>query len=157
MEFKDFKVALQKQFKKMIKDESTLFLTDIPRNDLWEHYLDCFPEGTNLIFKERREYDCNSCKQFIRPFGNIVSLKDNKLVSIWDIPNLETPFKEVAASMSKLVKSTGIQNVFVTKEAKLGIDHNKQMLESGKVMTWDHYYFELPESYTTRCKFGKHV
>ncbi len=149
MEFKDFKLALQKQFDSMVKDNNKLFLTDVERNDLWDFYLDSFPEGTNPIYKERREYDCNGCKQFIRPFGNVVSIIDNELVSIWDIKNIPTPFKEVAAAMSKLVKSNSIKNVFISTEKHLGIDSNKQLLDE-KVITWEHFYYKLPDTYITK-------
>lgn len=147
MEFNEFKKVFQQQFKKMIKDQNRLFLTDVDKNDLWEHYLDNFPEGTNKVYKGKREYDCNSCKQFIRSFANIVTIKNNKLISIWDIPDLEFPFNEVARSMSFFVKLTPIKDVFVTKDNKLGIDKNHQELEDGKIIKWEHFYYELPRYY----------
>lgn len=145
--FNDFKKALQDQFSSMLKNGGQLFLTDIEKDVLWEKYLESFPEGTNPIYKERREFDCNSCKQFIRPYGNVVSIKDNQLVSIWDIPNLDYPFDVVAKKMSELVKSQSIKNVFVSKTTDLGVDSNKQLLENGTVITWEHFYFKLPRNY----------
>lgn len=147
MEFNKFKKALQKQFDDMIKNQNKLFLTDVFRDDLWENYLESFPDGTNQIYKERREYDCNSCKSFIRSCGNIVTVKDNKLVSIWDIAEIDYPYDVVSKSMSVLVKSAPIKNVFVTKFPELGIDNNKKLLENGKVVTWEHFYYKLPGSY----------
>ena len=149
-EFSKFKEAMQLQFKSMINGQDKLFVTDVEKNVIWETYLESFPEGTNEIYKERREYDCNSCKQFFRPYGNIVTIKDNELVSIWDIEGLEYPFDMVAEKLSKLVKSAPVKNVFVTKFAKLGIDKNHQELEDGTVHTWEHLYFKLPKSYVNK-------
>ena len=149
-EFSKFKEAMQLQFESMINGQDKLFVTDVEKNVIWETYLESFPEGTNGIYKERREYDCNSCKQFFRPCGNIVTIKDNELVSIWDIEGLEYPFDVVAEKLSKLVKSAPVKNVFVTKFAKLGIDKNHQELEDGTVHTWEHLYFKLPKSYVNK-------
>jgi hypothetical protein len=150
MEFINFKKGLKEQFHEMIKDQDKLFLTDISRDELWDNYLNSFPEGTNLIYKERPEFDCNSCKQFIRPYGNIVTINNNELVSVWDIKGLEHPFDKVAESMSNFIKSKPIKNVFVAKERSLGVDKNRQMLEDGKTITWEHFCYKLPKSYIDR-------
>jgi hypothetical protein len=149
MEFKSFKTAMQKQFDSMIKNGDKLFLTDIDRDTLWDHYLNSFPEGSNPIFKERREYDCNECRQFIRPFANVVTIKDNKLISIWDIEGLKYPFKEVTESMSKAVKCVPVKNLFISKEVNLGVDKNIQLVD-GKTITWEHFSYKLPSTYVTR-------
>lgn len=152
MEFKEFKVSLQHQIKTMLEGNQRLFLTDIERNDLWEGYLNSFPKGSNEIFRERREYECQSCKQFIRPYANLVILEDNQMVSIWDIQGLKHPFDTVARKMSKLVKSFPIKNIFIPKDVNLGVDNNKQLLEDGNVITWDHFYYKLPENLVDASK-----
>ena len=149
--FKVFKTALQNRFKDLTANNTILFLTDISKDELWDTYLESFPEGTDPIYKERREFDCNSCKQFIRPYGNVVVINDkNKLESIWDIPGLEYPYDVVAKKLSKAVKSYSIRDVFVSAERKLGVNSNKQMLENGSIITWEHFYYELPKSYVYR-------
>lgn len=149
-EFKEFKKAMQSQFKLMTDSCDKLFVTDIGKDVIWDTYLESFPAGTNNIYKERREFDCTCCKQFLRPYGNIVSIKDNKLVSIWDIKGLKYPFNVVAEKLSILVKSAPIKNIFVTKLAKLGVDKNRQLIEGQPVRTWEHLYFELPKEYVSR-------
>jgi len=108
--FKEFKTTMQAQFESMISAQDNLFITDIPKDTIWDTYLDSYPEGTNEIYKERRQFDCNSCRQFIRPYGNLVAIKHNKLVSIWDIEGLEYPYNVVAEKLSNLVKSAPIKN-----------------------------------------------
>lgn len=150
MEFKEFKKEFQKQFDSMIENQDKLFLTGVEKDELWEKYLDSFPEGTNPVFRERREYDCNCCRHFIRNFGNIVSIKDNKLISIWDIEGLKTPFKEVSEKMSEFVKSKSIVNHFISKEVHLGTDKNQTLKEDKTVETWEHFYYKLPSNYVIK-------
>lgn len=147
-EFKGFKKAVQAQFEAMIKDRAPLFVTGIEKDVIWDTYLDSFPVGTNPIYKEKREFDCNSCRRFLRPFGNIVSIQNNKLVSIWDIEELDYPFGVVAEELSRLVKSAPIKNIFVTKDNELGTDKS-HMMEDGTLIAWEHFYLKLPVAYVT--------
>ncbi len=145
--FIKFKEAVQKQFQKMVTQTDVLFLTNIKKDVLWDNYLNSYPEGTNNIYRERREYDCAACMQFVRPFGNIVAIIDNQLVSIWDIENLPEPYATVAKHMSTFVKRHTIINKFIHDAAKLGIDKNHEELPSGEICTWEHFYFKLPKSF----------
>ena len=72
--FEDFKLAIQVQFDTMKGEQ--LFRTAVGKDLLWDTYLESFPEGTNPIFRERRVFDCQCCRQFIRAIGNMVSIKD---------------------------------------------------------------------------------
>jgi hypothetical protein len=143
MEFKDLKTAIDEQFKRMCT--GTLFVTDASKDELWETYLKSFPEGSNPIYKERTEHDCNCCKQFIRTAGKIVAVVDNKLVSIWDI-NIGEHYQAVADAMSALVKSKPIRNVFLHDAPSVGVDKNRQQIEGGEVITWNHFHCKLPVS-----------
>ena len=143
--FKSFRNSVQDNVSAMLKEHQTLFLTDISKDALWDAYLNAFPAGTNEIFKTRREYDCNCCKQFIRPFGNVVAVKNNELVSFWDIPGLEYPFDIVAAKLSALVKSASIVNAFASQFSKIGVSKNVQLNEDGSTTTWEHFYCDIPK------------
>ena len=75
MSFQKFANAVKAQLDLMIKkSEGKLLRVDLSKDDLWDTYMNSFPEGTNPIHKERREYDCNTCKQFIRNMANAVIL-----------------------------------------------------------------------------------
>ncbi len=145
MEFKDFKVLQQEHMDKMTKETPPLFLTNVKKEDLWNTYLESFPAGTNEIYRENREYDCNCCKSFIRAYGNLVTIEDNKLVSIWDIEDLESPFKTVAKKMSRLVKSAAIRDIFIPESLSLGTDRNFEFADSS--VEWQHLFYGLPVSY----------
>ena len=81
MEFKEFRNVMQNHVEKMFEADSKLFVVDVDKDELWNLYLDSFPPGTNEIFRERREHDCSCCKQFVRNFGNVVILKNNKPIN----------------------------------------------------------------------------
>ena len=119
--FKNIKDAVSKQFSTM--KGMPLFRTQAPKDGMWEKYLSSFPEGTNPIFRERTEHDCQCCKSFIRAVGNMVTIDNGKLVSIWDI-ELDGYYGEVAAAMSAFVKSYPIDNKFLHTEKVAGVDKN---------------------------------
>ncbi len=146
-DFKDLKIAVQKQLKKM--EGINLFKTNVTKDEIWNTYLDSYPAGTNEIFKERREYDCQCCKQFMRRIGNVVSIKNNKLISVWDI-EVPYPFDAVVKKLSELVKSSTIKDIFLNDENNVGTDNNVQLLENNKTVKWEHFHYKLANKYVEK-------
>ena len=145
--FMVFKNAVKEQFNKMSKND--LFVIDVNKDELWNLYLDSFPSGTNNIYKERREYDCQCCKQFIKLVGGVVSIVDNKLISIWDIKTKNSTFNIVAKVLSKYVKSKSIKDVFLHYEDHAGTDFNHQQIED-EIIKWEHFYCDIPNIFVKR-------
>ena len=114
MNFNEFKVAVAKQFATMVKDNTNnLFTTNLDKDELWNTYLESFPEGTNPIYNKRTEHDCSCCKQFIRNIGNVVALTpEGGVISIWDIDITNQAYQTVANALSKKVKDSTISGVF---------------------------------------------
>lgn len=146
MEFRDFDKVFQKNFAALLETNSTLFITDIDKDVLWNTYLDSFPVGTNELYRERREYDCNCCKQFIRAFGNVVAIKNNKMVSIWDFKINDPIFATVTQAMCKLIYGGKIKDVFVTDAQKIGTEVTHSQGANG-VETWYHFHVTLPKMF----------
>lgn len=142
--FNTLKVAVQKRFDMM--KESDLYRVDVDKDTMWETYLSSFPEGTNPIYKERTEHDCQCCKHFIRSVGNLVAVVDGKMVSIWDI-EVDNHYQVVANAMSNLVKSANVSNIFLTDSPHIGTSSNLQRLEDGTILTWDHFYLDIPKKF----------
>jgi len=142
-QFNKFKEAVTRQFEVM--KGSQLFRTDVPKDELWEVYLGSFPEGQNPIFKERAEHDCQSCKSFVRTVGSMVAWVDDKLVSIWDCePGF--PYDDVAEAMSDLVKAAPIKNILLHDQPVAGVDKNHGQAEDGSILTWEHFFLQLPNA-----------
>lgn len=143
--FKPFKQAINEHLSAM-SATGELFYTDVSKDELWDTYLNSFPEGTNPIYKERTEHDCNCCKQFIRAGGSIVAIVEGELVSIWDV-TVDEPYQTVANTLSALVKSKAITNIYRHYEKNLGTDHNHQLLEDGSPKRWEHFHYKLPNKF----------
>lgn len=121
-----------------------LFRTDVSKDDLWNTYLDSFAPGTNPIFKERTEHDCQCCKQFIRATGNMVAIINNKVVSIWDV-TVDAPYQIVVDALALLVKSARIKEPFYHYENSVGTDCSHQQTDTG-IVTWNHFHHILHNS-----------
>lgn len=141
MEFKEFKQLHQQHMAKMFNEANTLFF--VKADNLWETYLDSFPAGTNEVFRERREYDCACCRHFIHQFGNVVTIENGKIISIWDFEAPEQ-FGPVCQALSNAVHQAQIEGVFVTKENSFGADINYEI--KGELVTaWHHFFVKLPK------------
>lgn len=144
--FKDFVKAIQKNLQQMSKDSSRLFTVNVDTEELYNLYLDSFPEGTNEIYRERREYDCSCCRHFIRDVGNVVSIKNGELHTIWGInPVSDDKYNVVAAALDAYVKQKAVLGVFLKKEKRIGTPENREMLPTGKINKYEHFFVDLPE------------
>lgn len=144
--FKDFVKAIQKNLQQMSKDSSRLFTVNVDTEELYNLYLDSFPAGTNEIYRERREYDCSCCRHFIRDVGNVVSIKNGELHTIWGInPVSDDKYNVVAAALDAYVKQKAVSGVFLKKEKRIGTSENREMLPTGKINKYEHFFVDLPE------------
>ena len=147
MNFSLFKQAVAKQFAFMQK--YPLFAVDIDGDTLWDTYLRSFPEGTNPIYRERTEHDCNCCKQFIKNAGKIVAIVGDEIVSIWDIAPTGTGYDTVAKALLAAVRSRPIANVYKHYERSVGTDKSFEQLVDGQ-KAWEHFFINLPASAVAR-------
>ena len=141
MEFVKFKRAVHAQFNRLAAGADMLFLTNVDKDALWDCYLNSFPE------EERQSHNCNNCKHYIRHYGRVVAIKDNKVVTMWENLQLDEPYATVARNLDALVKSKPVVDVFITRDYELGIDRNNVYIDSlqgPKVITWNHLYYHMP-------------
>lgn len=144
--FRDFVKAIQKNLQQMAKDSSRLFTVNVDTEELYNLYLDSFPAGTNEIYRERRKYDCSCCRHFIRDVGNVVSIKNGELHTIWGInPVSDDEYNVVAAALDAYVKQKAVSGVFFKKEKRIGTPENREMLPTGKINKYEHFFVDLPE------------
>lgn len=142
MTFTQFAQLVNAKFQAMTKQQ--LFVVDLDKHQIYDFYQNAFPEGTNPIYKERREHDCQTCKSFIRNIGNLIAINsDGSLTSVWDVP-AENEYKVVAEAMSTLVKSAPIVNLFLKQEHKYGIKSNLAV-DTG--ITWNHFWADVPAQF----------
>ena len=142
-DFSKFAKQVSAQIDKMAKI-GPLFVVDLPKDDLWAAYMNAFPEGTNQIYKERREYDCNCCRQFVKTIGAVIAIRPNgERVSIWDVP-AEDYYGVVCASMAEVVKAHPIARPFYFSERTIGVAQTVQLLEDKSTKKWNHFNCVTP-------------
>lgn len=142
--FKEFREAIQAQFATMQKHH--LFTVDLDKETMWGTYLNSFPAGTNPIFRERTEHDCQCCKRFIRDIGNVIAINGDVIMTIWDI-EIDSFYQPVADAMSKLVNTAhtdfAISDVFLYPDNCVGLEETVEILANGPLFVWEHLYVEL--------------
>lgn len=145
--YHNFVVALQKQLTKMAK--TGLFEVALEKEVVWNTYLDSFPAGTNELFRERREYDCNCCKQFIRDLGRVVTFVEGKRVSIWDV-QVPGYYQVVVDALAALILTAPVADEFLHFQTKVGTAQSN-VLEGPegdqKVVTYNHFHAVLPREF----------
>lgn len=112
---------IQTQFTKM-NSTGKLFRVDLTGQQVWDLYLASFK--TDPMFRDpaSSEHNCNLCNNFIRRYGNIVSLtEDFNLASIFDVDTDEEEYVPVMAALSTVIKSANIVNVFFETYNELNI------------------------------------
>ncbi len=153
MNFNLVKSAVASQFARM--QHHPMFRVDIDKDLLWSTYLSSFPGGTNPIFRERTEHDCSCCRQFIRAVGDVVTVIDGEIVSVWDVEVPDEPaYQTVTRALSQLVKSHPILYPFLHYEPAAGTDRNFEQLTvklmdtsdtrvGTQVKTWTHFFVNI--------------
>ena len=153
MEFTEFKKVFQKNFADMVKDADALFEVAIDKDEFWNLYLDSFPEGTNMMFRKRREYDCSCCRHFIKTIGNAVVVKDNKIRTMWGFTTGDTTFQPVVDALDTYLKSRAVTNLYVTKDKFIGVEFNYEHSTNTPVpIRWEHFNLLLPDKFVDKSK-----
>lgn len=151
--FKDFSAAVNRTLTKL-SSESEFYKVECP--DIFDKYLAAFPKGSNPIFRERTEHDCQCCKQFIRNLGTMITIKDGEVHTVWrDYEGLPYPYKEVSQKMDEIVKNSPIFSVFRTKESSFGVE---KTVEHASNIVWNHFYGNTPrKSLSSASSIGETI
>lgn len=150
MEFTEMRDMLIYHFNEMVNDVDHLFEVAVDKDELWNLYLDSFPAGTNEIYRERREYDCSCCRQFIKTIGNAVVIKNNLVETIWDFRTDDTTYQPVLDALSAYIKNHAVSDIYVSKFKKIGTLQNYEEMENGQMHEWSHFFLELPNRFVDR-------
>ena len=75
-----------------------------------------------------------------------MSIKNGELHTIWDIdPVSEDKYNVVADALDAYVKQKAISGVFFKKEKRIGTPNNREMLPTGEINKYEHFFVDLPE------------
>jgi len=145
MLFNQFKSIFQAHVAKLMSsvDKGVIFISDVSKDELWDTYLNSFPEDL------RQSFNCNSCRQFIKSYGGLVKVNQENmsLTTLWNFEVPDEMYQKVVDNLSELVFRSNIRDVFVNNQPKLGTDFNFETPEvdvlSTGVIRWDHFYYHL--------------
>lgn len=138
--FETLKKQVQHQFK-TLTDNGVIFTTNPNRDKIWEVYLNAIPE-------EKRQYNnCNCCKSFMRQYGGLVGIKNNKIITLWDFELEDGEYSEAVKELRRFVASLPIADRFLNDFHKLGTDKN---LDREKNIIHHHFSLVAPNSVIKR-------
>jgi hypothetical protein len=148
LNFTDFSSVVEKKFNKISSDENNILVQMRTNKDtLWNLYLNSFPSEVNPIFRERTEYECNCCKNFICKLGSLayINVNKNTIHTLWENLNVPSYFADVANKLDEYVKSCSIENYYYTSENIAGSLSNKDSIDPS--ITWNHFYAKVPSKF----------
>ncbi|MFR2774810.1 MAG: YfaP family protein [Anaerostipes sp.] len=145
--FVKFRDQLATHFNEMQKDVYYLYVVNVDKDELWNKYLDSFPEGTNEIYRKRREYDCSCCRHFIKSIGNVVKIKDGQVITIWDFNTEDNTYKPVLKALSSYIKEKTVTDIFLCTNKKVGVLKNFERCENGDINEYEHFFLDLPNKF----------
>ncbi|MEV4282127.1 hypothetical protein [Actinoplanes xinjiangensis] len=139
-DFQQFVTDVSTRLSTMSKGELYVVGDGLDRDSLWLTFLESFPAGTNLRFRERSEYDCSTCRGFVKNFGNVVEIHDGRVRTVWSGVSATDPvFSVVAAAMDEFVGTLPLSTVFRSTEAQYGAKTTRS-LRDGQVEVWHHLH-----------------
>lgn len=118
----EFSKQLQKKLDEMAST-GKLFRSTLTGYEVWDLYISSFSVKNNPIFRDptSTSKNCNHCKNFIRRYGNIVSLDENyNVVTIFDVDGGDE-YKDAVAAITSAIKSSGVKDVFYETFAELNL------------------------------------
>ena len=155
MSFVQMRNQLIEHFNAMTKNVNYLFEVEVDKDELWNLYLDSFTSGTNEIFRVRRKHDCSCCRHFIKTFGNVVTIENNIVTTIWDFKSDDTIYQPVLDALSAYIKSHNVSNVYFSNTKEIGVLNNYEELENGQIHEWSHFFVEVPSKFVN--KIGRSI
>lgn len=109
----EFNKKVQAKFAEMSKT-GKLFRVALTGQEIWDLYLSSFSNENNPIFRDpsSTSKNCNHCNNFIRRYGNIVSVDENyNMVTMFDV-DADAEFQNTCKILSGAIKSSKVTEVF---------------------------------------------
>jgi hypothetical protein len=173
---KQFNKQIQTKFDEICKT-GKLFRVNLSGDAVWQLYLQSFPKEHNPVFRDpaSTEHNCNHCKNFVRRYGNIVSINEKyEIETMFDV-DAEEEYKDSAKAMSAAIKKATISEVFFetfnelnslpyescsksSKVFQLGVDKNVKrytreeaekygVVKPDQTITFNHMHLSIPKEF----------
>lgn len=173
----EFNKLIQARFDQMCSS-GKLFRVELSGSDVWNLYLRSFENDPVFRDPNSSTHNCNHCNNFIRRYGNIVSIDENyNICSIFDVDAVGE-MKPVAKALSKAIRSSKVSEVFfetfdslkslpyescnkTQPTYKLGIESNVKrytkeeaqkygVVKPNEIRTFNHMFLTLPTAFVDK-------
>ena len=82
-----------------ISKTGKLFRSYLTGSEIWDIYINSFDQDPTFRDPESSTHNCNLCKNFIRRYGNIVSINENyEITSMFDV-DIEGEYKYISLNL----------------------------------------------------------
>lgn len=115
-----------------------LFTVDVDKEKIKEAYLSGFSDPV-----EKQGHDCRCCLHWLKAFGGICGVKENKMISVWDGIK-DSEFQQSVDNIRNYIHSLKINNVFLTDNVGCGTEKS---FDPKLGITWSHFFFKAPREY----------
>jgi len=110
---REFNKKIQEKFNEICKS-GRLFKVLLTGHEIWELYLKSFSKEDDPIFRDPNSsvHNCNNCNNFIRRYGNIVSIDSNyNITTMFDV-SIDDEYENTVKLLSTAIKNSKISEVF---------------------------------------------
>lgn len=134
--FDELNKAMKARMAILFKEPTSLFRVSIDPELLWSTYLEGMPEET------RQTYNCNSCRQFVKRYGGLVSINNTtwETRSLWAVETKD--YGALTTTLDNLVRAAPIKEPFLTDTKKLGTESSYDGVLSKR---WHHLSYTLSD------------
>jgi len=148
MVFTQFAAAVKNQFAKMQSKNGNLFVSKLNGRDLTDLYLSSL-EGFDPVFRDPNSttHTCNHCKNFLRRYGNTVSINAaGEIETMFDNTTEEGDEYHLAAiNIGNALRTAGIESEFIETFDEL------QVLPYEKGVKKSQSHFKLGVASNIKC------
>lgn len=151
-----------------------LYVVNISGKDLWDLYLNSFKELKVFRDPESNEHNCTCCRHWFYRYAPIVAIKDNEIISLFDI-EVDEEYAPSFEAVRNAIHNSTITNLFTedstfcTKDGEFYIfgtpknikiyseeEANKfGVVKPNIAYTFEHYFLRCPKKYINRQINGK--
>lgn len=109
---KEFNKKIKEKFNEMSKT-GKLFRVELSGQNVWDLYINSFENDPKFRDPNSSVSNCNHCKNFIRRYGNIVSVDQNYgITTMFDVTNVDDEYKNTVKVLTESIKASKITEVF---------------------------------------------
>lgn len=146
--FKIMRDEMQKHFDNEMSNKK-LFKVDVDIDELWNKYLDSYPDEMQNIYRKNRWQDCSACRKWFKEMGNVVAIDDDlELITMFSYHTFAPGYQVILNALRDELIDKKIYEAFLSSKKEIGIkvSYEKKGRFFGKVERHDHFYSVLPNS-----------